>query len=216
MTSKPTRSSRRGYSLVEVLIAMSLSVIVGGAAVWFIVEGTRYSLRTTASATNDFIQWSISSRLQLDSKLANGAAIYSDLTTGAVKSNLRRTGGQRGNLLVLSLSERDPGSSRSRFTRITGYLYAPGTTTLSKFEHTVSSAQQAAYADLETIITTNLSGFTFEPVARGIESFDASGPFVSRDIGNINAATATFRLKQGEASNHTKDTSVVEISFLIR
>jgi hypothetical protein len=216
MTSKLNKPRRRGHSLVEVLIAMSISVVVAGASVWFIAEGTRYSMRTTASATNDFIQWSISSRLQLDSKLANGAAIYSNLTAASIKPNLRRIGGQRGNLLILSLSERDPGSARSRFTRVTGYVYAPGTNILSKFEHIVSSAQQSSYADLETILTTNLSGFTLEPVARGVESFDGSGPFVSRDVGNINAATATFRLQQGDAANHTKDTSVVEISFLIR
>lgn len=216
MISNKSQKRRNGLTLPEVIVALSLSVIIGGAAAWFIGEGTRYSLRTTASATNDFVQWSISSRLQLDSKLANGATIYTDLTTPSLKSSLRRIGGERGNLLVLSLSERDAGASRSRYTKITGYVFDPGTSILSKFEHDVSSAQQTSYADLETILTSNLGSFTLEPVARGVESLDAAGPFVSRDVGNTNAATATFRLEQGSASNHTADTSVVEISFLIR
>lgn len=214
----PTKKAdrRQGFSLVEILIAMTLSVIIAGIAAWFIGEGMRFSLRTAASADNDFTQWSVSSRLQLDTKLANGASIYANLATADLKSSLRRLGGQRGNLLILSSSERITGSSKSRYTHITGYLYDSAESRLSKFEHDVSSAQRASFADLETILISNLGGYTFTTVANGVESLDSTGPFVSRDVGNINAATATFKLEQGSEFNHTGDTSVVEVSFLIR
>jgi len=195
---------------------MTISVVIAGIAAWFIGEGMRFSLRTAASADNDFTQWSVSSRLQLDSKLANGATIYSDMTATNIKTTLRRLGGERGNLLVLSSSERVAGASKSRYTHLTGYLFDSSAKRLAKFEHEVSSAQRASFADLETILTSNLGSFTFTTVANGVDSLDSAGPFVSRDVGNINAATATFKLEQGSKLNHTGDTAVVEISFLIR
>jgi prepilin-type N-terminal cleavage/methylation domain-containing protein len=209
--------SCRAFTLTELLIAMSLSVVVGGSAVWFIVEGTKLSLRANSSSINDLVQWGISSRLQLDSKIANGAVIYASLSDADLTDLGRRRGGERGNVLVLSLSDRLAGSTRSYFRKIIGYRYDPSTRILSKFEHTVSSSQQTPTpADLETIIKTNKSGFQMIPVARDVDSLDSAGPFVCRDVGNINAAAATFQLNQGKQSLWTSDKILVEVSFLIR
>lgn len=205
-------------TLTEVMVAMTLSVFIGGAATFFIIQGTRASLRATSSSINDLVQWSISSRLQIDSKLANGAVIYEDMTASSIDIDKRCSAGKRGKLLVLSLSSSPNGSKASTYEKITGYLYDPSAKTLRKFEYDVSSAEKTAGTNLETIIKNNMAGFTMKLVARDVESIDTAGPFINRDLSsrNVNAAAATFRLNQGSSTQHTKDSVLVEIAFLIR
>jgi hypothetical protein len=199
------------------MFALALSVLIGGVAVMFIVEGTRLSLRTEASLSNDMVQWGISSRLQLDTKTANGAVIYPGIATSDLKEAERCRGGERGRLLVLSRSDKANNSAKSHFITVTGYLYDASARTLLKFEHTVHSDQQGATpASLETIIISNKDAFTWHVLARDVDSLDPAGPFVCRDIGNINAATATFQLNEGQESLWTSDRVLVEVSFLIR
>lgn len=215
---KTRDSSRRAMTLVEVMVALTLSVIIMGAATYFIVQGTRAALRTTSSTENDLVQWSISSRLQVDSKLANGAVVYRDLTSSNIELSQRCSSGTRGNLLVLSLASSPNGSRASSYERITGYLFDPDDRVLRKFEHEVSSADRAAATDLETIIKDNMADFTLTVVARNVDTLDTDGPFINRDLTNrnVNAAAATFRLIQGSAALHTQDSILVEIAFLIR
>jgi len=210
------RARRRGFTLAEILIAGSIAAAMAGAAILFVVQGTRASLRTAASSENDLVQWSISSRLQLDSRVANGAVIFTDTNTANITVAKRRVGGQRGNLLVLSRSRNADGSRSSSFQNLTGYYYAPDSRQLFKFDHPVSAAQQASQATLETILTTNLATITFVRIGENIDTIDDDGLFVSRDIGNINAAAATLRLNQGNTRLGTADTALVEVSFMIR
>lgn len=205
-------------TLVEMLIALALSAAIGGTATYFIVEGTRASLRTASSSDNDLVQWSISSRLQVDSKLANGAVIYKDLTSTSIDIDKRCTAGARGNLLVLSLSSSPNGSRSSSYEKITGYLFDPTAHILEKFEYDVTEAEKTAGADLEKIIKDNMGSFTFTVVARDVDTIDTDGPFINRDLTsrNVNAAAATFRLIQGNAALHTRDAILVEVAFMIR
>jgi hypothetical protein len=201
---------------METLIAMTVGTVVGGAAVWFIVEGTRVTLRTNASTTNDMAQWSISSRIQIDSRIANGAVIFPSLGDDDLRDVRRRRGGERGHVLVLSLSSRAPGATRSYYKSVIGYVYDPATRTLSKFEHEVAAAQQGVNpSTLETILLTNKAGFQMQVLAREVGSLDAAGPFVCRDIANVNAATATFQLEQ-RSSLWTSEKTLCEVSFQIR
>jgi hypothetical protein len=205
-------------TLVELMVALTIGVFILGAATFFIIQGTRASLRATSSSENDLVQWSISSRLQIDSKLANGAVIYRSLDSASVALDQRCAAGARGNLLVLSLSSSPNGSRASVYEKLTGYLYDSNARVLRKFEHDVSSSDQASGKDLETIITENMADFTFTVVARDIETIDSDGPFINRDLTNrnVNAAAATFRLTQGSAAFMTRDSILVEIAFLIR
>ncbi|MBE2213999.1 MAG: prepilin-type N-terminal cleavage/methylation domain-containing protein [Opitutaceae bacterium] len=213
-----TGSRKRGMTLTEVMVALALSVVIGGMATYFIIQGTRASLRTTASTENDLVQWSISSRLQVDSKLANGAVIYRGLDSSSIDFDKRCTAGARGNLLVLSLSSSPNGSRASSYEKITGYLFDPADRVLRKFEHEVSTADRTAGTDLETIIKNNMAAFSFTIVARNVETIDSDGPFINRDLTNrnVNAAAATFRLTQGSVALQTRDSILVEIAFLIR
>jgi prepilin-type N-terminal cleavage/methylation domain-containing protein len=223
-------SSRRGFTLTEIMIAGSIGVVVASAAMMLIVDGTRISLRTLAGSNNDMVQWSISNRLQLDSKVANGASIYADLTTAAVvnegsriRSNEESTDpleAGRGKLLILSTSRNDFGQKKATYLKLIGYRFidstVPANRQLLRFDYTVSDADQTARTPLETIIRNNIGSFTMRVIASNLESLDPVGPFVCRDATNRNAATATFRLSQGVVSNRTSDKILIEVSFLIR
>lgn len=216
MRGHRTHNARQGFTLVEIMIAGTLAAFIAGTAIFFVVQGTRASLRAAASTENDLVQWSISSRLQLDSRVANGATIYTDSLPANITTDKRRAGGQRGNLLVLSRSRNPDGSRSSSFQSLTGYLYDPDQRRLFKFDHEVSSAQQASQASLETILTTNIADFHLVRIADDIDPIDPAGLFVSRDVGNINAAAATFRLNEGNNRLGTADNALVEVSFMIR
>lgn len=216
MISKQHPVSRRcgGFTLVEVMIAATIAVTVIGMGLAFIVEGTRASMRATSSLNNDVSQWGISSRLQLDSKLANGATIYKTATSGDITFAGRRKGGERGKLLILSSSVTANGNNTAQYEKISGYSYNSTNRTLYRFEYQVADDEKTN--DLEKIITDHLASFTFQPVTTEVDGLDPAGPFVSRDTSNTNAATAIFRLNQGHSTHGTDNSILVEVSFLIR
>jgi hypothetical protein len=216
MISNHSPASRRcgGFTLVEVMIAATIAVTVIGMGLAFIVEGTRASMRATSSLNNDVSQWGISSRLQLDSKLANGATIYKTATSGDITVTGRRKAGERGTFLVLSSSVIAADSKTAKYEKISGYSYNSTNRTLYRFEYQVAEGEENN--ELEKIITDHLASLTFQPVSTEVDSLDPAGPFVSRDTSNTNAATAIFRLNQGRASHGTDNSILVEVSFLIR
>ena len=106
--------ARLGYTLTEVLIGISLSVAIGGAATWFLMEGTRASLKTTNISASDLSQWSIFTAISVDSKIANGMAVYRAFTVSDLDdSSKRMTNGERGNVLILSRSTQSSGSKKA-------------------------------------------------------------------------------------------------------
>lgn len=216
MTSKHRSVSQRhgGFSLIEVMIAATICVTAVGLGLTFLVEGTRASMRASSGLSNDVTQWGISSRLQLDSKLANGATIYASTTSADITFAGRRKAGQRGKFLVLSSSVTADGNNTPEYDKISGYSYDSANRTLYRFEHQVANTERKNA--LEKILTDNLTKFTFRRLTGDVDSLDAAGPFVSRDTSNTNAATALFRLNQGRTSQSTDNSILVEVSFLIR
>lgn len=196
------------------MVASTIAVTVIGLGLAFMVEGTRASMRATSSLNNDVSQWGISSRLQLDSKLANGATIYKTATSSDITFAGRRKAGERGKLLILSSSVTANGNNTPQYEKISGYSYNSTSRTLYRFEYQVPGAEKNN--DLEKIITDHLTSFAFQAVSTEVDSLDPAGPFVSRDTSNTNAATAIFRLNQGASAHRTDNSILVEVSFLIR
>lgn len=214
--------NQQGYSLVEVVYALSIAVLVLGMAMYFVVQGTRSSLRAAASSENDLLQWSISSRLQVDSKTADGLVIYPDANSANIAltkrcSNNAETGARsRGNLMVLTRSSTENGSRETFYDKLTGYLFDPSAKTLSKFEYTVTG--DARKQSLETIVKSCLGSVDYKVIAKDVETIDPEGPFICRDLAdrNVNAAAAAFKLTRGNAKMLTKDSLIIDIAFRIR
>ena len=105
MSPLPKSDRRRGFTLVELLITVAISAAVGAAALYFLVEGTRVSLRTMSNTMNDLNQWGLTSHVLIDSKQANAVSIYPDATADNLTlANRRSNPGERGKLMVFSLS----------------------------------------------------------------------------------------------------------------
>lgn len=215
------RRSRRGMTLVEIMIAMSLAVAVGGMAIWFMVQSTRTSLRTLSNVDNDLEQWSISNRLLIDSKLANAVSIYSSFEVASFTSSLGLGPGYRGNFLVLSQSDQPAGSTTSTFTNLWGFVYNPATKVLSKFDYPVTDAADAGKS-LDQILTDRYAAISLKLriVARDVSLVgDATGvdgltgAFLCREQGR--QGNLVFRRSSG-TSTKTKDNRMFEISFYTR
>ena len=139
-------SHRAGFTLTELLIAMSISVIVCGMALAFLFEGLRASLKTSAVYTNDMTQWGLTNRLLIDTKLANNIAIYTDNSAGTLAAAVTAGGGvgegSFGNFIVLALGavmDVTTTQQQQQYSSLYGYYYNPTAQTLSRFQYTIPS-----------------------------------------------------------------------------
>lgn len=199
---------------------MSVNMLVSGAALWFLIAGTRSSILATSGSINDIAQWGISSRLWVDARVANAVTLYGNFTAASIESWLRRVVNDRGNVMVLSLSESV--GNKTRYTKLTGYIYRPNTSpgatdgTIARFAFTVSSADQAAYTPLEDILKNNLTAISNSAtiVASGVTPINSGGAFLCRSAGT--AATLGCSIASGSASNRTQQRKLIEATFYIR
>lgn len=214
MKIRLTTSSTAAFTLVEIMIAAAIGLPVAAGAVWFLFEATRTYYATSSASLNNFAQWGLASRLNIDTRTANGLAIYEEYDMTKVSPTLRRdTATPRGNFLVLSSSTYDPATKKSVFNHLTGYVYDSSKQTLSKFEYDVPDTYKSPTpAILETILSDNIDKFQFTEMARGVSALMSGGPFFYRAK---NYASAAFRLVTG-TTLHTTDNRVVEASFFVR
>jgi hypothetical protein len=233
-TSRRLRPVRAAFTLVEVMISMALSLLVGGGALWLVVAGVRSSTLSTAGAINDLSQWGIASRLWVDARIANGITIYPSYTTTHVERWLRRVVNDGGNFMVFSLS--DAVEDDTRYSKLTGYYFVPtsssipATGTIYRFDYTVSSTDQASFKNIEDILKDNRTAImaSAKVVASNVSTFMTTSvvtgsPAVTTTFANVflcRAAGAVASLacsvSSGNDKQKTYQAKVVEATFFIR
>lgn len=221
LRSLPRPARRRGFTLVEIMIASAIAVAFSAMALWFMVQSTRTSMRTLSNIDNDLEQWSISNRLLIDSKLANGVAVFDSFATSSFTTAKGLGPGERGNFLVLSQSDPIAGSTQSQFISLWGYVYDSTNQRLSKFEYTVTAADRTAGTPLVDLLTNYYSQFVLRTVAENVTLVSTSGgeAFLVREQGR--QANLVFRrqadtAKKKNANSKTVDYRMFEISFYTR
>lgn len=232
--SRPLGAARAAFTLVEVMIAMALSLLVGGGALWLVVAGVRSSTLATSGAINDLSQWGIASRLWVDARIANGITIYPSYTTAQVERWLRRVVNDGGNFMVFSLS--DAVDNHTSYSKITGYYFVPtsssvpATGTIYRFDYVVSSTDQASFKTLEDILKDNRTAImaSAKIVASNVNTFMTTtvvsgSPAVTTTLANVflcRAAGAVASLacsvSSGNVGQKTYQEKVIEATFFIR
>ncbi|MGC4074993.1 MAG: prepilin-type N-terminal cleavage/methylation domain-containing protein [Nibricoccus sp.] len=216
MKTSLSRSLRRGFTLSEVMVAMTIGAAIAGTATWFMVEGARISYKTTNTSINDLSQWSIFTAISVDTKVANGMAIYASFLQPDIADDTKRLNkDQRGQVLILTRSHQDQNSKKSVYDLITGYVYASSTKTLRKFQYVVTAAEQGANpATLEEILNNNYTNFTFTKVATDLTAVDSAGVFLVRQKGQ--SGILTVESAQGSGNAQVISKKLIEASFFIR
>jgi len=227
--SNPNRPNRTrglhqkaGFTLTELVIAMTISVITAGMALAFLFEGLRSSLKTTAIYTNDMTQWGLTNRLLIDSKLANAVAIYTDnsaatIAAAAVLTTPRGVAqNASGNFLVLAQGSQVDDSTTMTYSSLIGYYFNTGNGTLSRFQYNVTSAE--ANTALESILNTELGNFVYTPVSNNL-ALQSNEPaaFLNRVDGHV--ANMLLRASAGltnSTSSFTRNDRLIEVSFYTR
>lgn len=207
-------SRRAGFTLVEIIVAMMVGAIVLGIATYFLYEGLRASLKTSAIYTNDMTQWGLTNRLLIDTKLANNIEVFTDnsATTLAAAATANSSGipaggvpeGSFGNFIVLALGNMVVISStvqQYQYSSLYGYYYDPNAQTLSRFQYTVSASdsEQPAYnqstgvtsGGLEAIVNEHLGEFAYTVVGTNLSlqplpgGATGNGAFLNSDTGRL-------------------------------
>jgi prepilin-type N-terminal cleavage/methylation domain-containing protein len=235
-------SHRAGFTLTELLIAMSISVIVCGMALAFLFEGLRASLKTSAVYTNDMTQWGLTNRLLIDTKLANNIAIYTDNSAGTLAAAVTAGGGvgegSFGNFIVLALGavmDVTTTQQQQQYSSLYGYYYNPTAQTLSRFQYTIPS-NEPLYASpptaptpipavgLEALVSEHLGDFKYTVVGTTLAlqplPSGATGPngaFLLRKINQL--ANMLVRASAGltnSTNTFTRSDRMIEVAFYAR
>jgi hypothetical protein len=231
-TPAPRRLGRSAYTLVEVMISSSVSLLVVGGALWLLIAGTRSATLATSGSINDLAQWGIASRLWVDARIANAITVYPSYATTDVERWLRRVVNDGGNLMVFSLST--PVGFYTRYLKITGYYFVPISNTVPasgaiyRFDHDVSTADQASFKSLEdilkdnrttimgnaTVVASHVSTFMTTSVLVSGVTTTLANVFLTRSAGS--AASLACAVSSGSERQKTYQQKVIEATFLIR
>ena len=209
------RRSIRGHTLVEVLIAASVSLMVTSGALWLIVQGTRTSAASANAIANDLTQWGVASRLWIDSRIANGITIYADADAANVKRWLRAVVRDRGDFVVFSLSDTD-GSGRTFYSRLSGYEFDASSRLVYRFDYEVPASDQTGNTPLEDILNDNRADIraTYIVVASSVDAIDSNGVFICRTSGT--AASFACKVTSGSEIEKTLKEKTIEATFYVR
>jgi len=235
----------RGFTLVELLIATSISVIVCGMATYFLFEGLRASLKTSAIYTNDMTQWGLTNRLLIDTKLANCIEIFQDNSTTTLTNAAILIGGSPaggvdpgsfGNFIVLALGAETAGTSTMAYSSLYGYYYSPSLAkedgvntfaaqTLYRFQYTVPSSDTTL--GLEAIVAKDENNFQYTAVANGLTlpalpagDSETNGAFLNRSafLANLLLRAKSGVNLSGSSVNDTltSNSRMIEVAFYAR
>jgi len=221
-----TKSLKKaGFTLSETMLGLAIGMVVAGAAGWFLVEGTRISLKTSAASTNDLSEWGILTSITVDTKTANGMVMYSSfLKTTFSSSSNRLASGQTGNVLVLTQSTpNNSGSSSSAaiYTQLTGYVFDPTYSTFKKFVYYTTSTEKnpSSPASLETILYNNFDALVLQTLANNVKAVSTTSPlnsaFLCRDAGN-QSGELNLQVVGGNSMLSTSSSKLIETSFFVR
>jgi len=225
-------------TLVEVMIAMTIGVIVISAAVGFLLEGTKASYQAMANVENSIQQWGLDTKLQIDSKIANGVVIFASADTstwvGGRPIEVLVDNGiaplERGKILVLTKSDLDSsGNPTPVIKSMIFYLFTGGnlaaTGTLKRYPKKAPAAFDitAPYdsgtglpktvAQLVSENFSTLTGSGAELIQDNLASIATNGPFAH--LGSAkNVSIAVVR--EETTLGTVKNSNLTEVSFNLR
>lgn len=226
----------RGFTLVEIAIATTISTLIVIASLGFLLEATRATMRTQNNSQNDLTEWGIYSGITIDSRVANGLNIYKDFTAASFnaladqisdKANTVTGLGNRGDFLVLSKSTQPDDNTPAKFLSLTGYVFDPGSPidggkgTFKKFVYSVPTAEQGN--TLEAILTAHYASFVLITVANGLDAVITDGApsaaqkraFLYRDV-KLHSAVLNLQVRNGFTGTRTDNAKLIETAFFIR
>lgn len=197
-------------------MAAAIALLVGGAALTILLFGIRSSMKSTAITANDMSQWSLDSRVWVDSRIANGITVYADYTAAEVEPWKRLTVDGRGDFLVLSLSESQPVTGRLSYLKLTGYYFDRPTNSILRFDHEVSALERTTFVALEDILKNNMNAIkaSAQVQTSGATSVGTNGIFTCRAAGK--AASLACVVAIGDRRNRTFESKMIEATFIIR
>lgn len=214
---KKIRNSR-GFTLSETLIAMSLGVVVAGSATWFLVQGTRISLKTTAASTNDLAEWGILTSITVDSKVANGMVMYPqfDKTTLSDKANRLTDSSPNnlGNVLIFTSSKQSLTNS-AQYDQLTGYVFDPTYKNLKKFTYIVKQTEKDNFDTPEIILKNNFDTLALVTLATNVTGSTSGKAFFCRSVSG-QSGELNIQVSAGAVNGKTDSNKLIEASFFIR
>jgi prepilin-type N-terminal cleavage/methylation domain-containing protein len=224
------RTKWKGFTLTEIMIAATISVLVFGFAAAFMIQATRASLRTQSASQNDLTEWGIYQGIAVDTRTANGMTLYktfsnpSDFDSSSKQIIVNTT---RGDFLVLSQSTQQANAQRPTYISLTGYVYQDGSPantgkgTFKKFTFAVPTGERNN--TLETILTNNINNFKWLTVAEGLNATnsdnDSTNPvnraFLYRST-KLRSGVLNLQVNTGYIGTRTADAKLIETAFFIR
>lgn len=213
----------RGFTLVELMISTAIGCAFCAAAVWFLVEGTRISLKTASSSTNDLAEWGIFSALTIDSKVANGMFMYPDFAKATISNPANElddqsTDRKTGNVMILTKSSYSPGTETTFIERVTGYVFSPSQGALKSFTFITTDAERGATVTLEAILENHFDTITTTTIATNLaaNSFGTTGKaFLCRSKKN-RSAVLNLEISNGFANVSTAKSKLIEATIFVR
>lgn len=213
----------RGFTLVEIMISSAIGCAFCAAAVWFLVEGTRISLKTASSSTNDLAEWGIFSALTIDSKVANGMFMYPDfikatLANSANELDDQSTDRKTGNVMILTKSVYSAATETTYVEQVTGYVFNPSQGALKTFTFVTSTDERAPTVTIEEILENHFDTITLTTIATNLtaKSFGTTGKaFLCRSKNN-RSAVLNLEVANGFANARTSKNKLIEATIFVR
>jgi hypothetical protein len=236
-SKKFLRSANAAMTLVEIVVSLGISTIILCTSTWFILEGTKASYKAMADVENSIQQWGLTTKLQVDGKIANMVTIINsadkttwDINAGVpivigVEDNDPNTNLKRGKVLVLTKSKLVEGVDSKNITDIIFYYYTGNnldyTGTLKRYPKDPSQTFKVTNPldgtgkpkSVATLVQENIDTFTgigAGVVQDNLTSIAAGGPFAQ--LGSSNNASIAF-IRQETVRGTVKSQYLTEVSF---
>lgn len=209
-----------GFTLVEIMIASAIGLVLCGTAAWFVVEGTRISLKTAASSTNDLAEWGIFAGMTVDSKTANGMIMYPTFDKATLADRTKRlTDRGQGNVLILTKLTQPTRDNPAKYEQFTGYVFDPTYKTLKKFVHVIPSDEQDPADTAEIILAGIFDKLQLSTLATNVSvtspTLQGNKAFLLRSKANL-SAVLNVQISSGNANVSTGKSKLIEATFFVR
>jgi len=168
-SSSPHRSASRGFTLVEILVAMTILGVVSIGVIRFTIHALNiFHYDTGRIKVNKDIR-SFTQELTTTAVFSNYFRIYPNfttrsVTTGGVTSDASVNDGQSGDFLLLVFSDTDVATGKNTLSRLVGYYRDPtvagGTGPVRKFDVTLKAGVDPAATPLYQVLNTYVPAST--------------------------------------------------------
>jgi len=239
---KILRPRNAAMTLVEVMFSLAIGVVTIGIATWFVYEGTKASYKAMASVENSTQQWGLTTKLQVDGKIANMITILNsaDKSTWAsnagipivigVDDNNAANGLERGKALVLTKSVLVEGVDSKVITDMIFYYYTGSnldyTGTLKRYPQNqqktfkITAPRDSANQpkSVAQLVSENIDTFTSSDaglVQDNLTCISPGGPFAQLGS-STNASIAFIRQQTAPGTGTVLSQDLTEVSFNLR